>query len=109
MNHFELAIRLQAINPGNAAAPDLAANRQAFWRGYLVWQALASDGDLAKLARALEPHAQHVRPIHAAIGDALQDPNTVVLLPMDLLVSLFNTGWTVERSAALRVPLPHAA
>lgn len=83
----------------------IEANRHAFWRAYLAWQAEASEADLASLAQALEPHAQHVRPIHQAIGAALLDKTTVFLLPLDLLLRLEGAGWKVEHPTQLTIPL----
>lgn len=83
----------------------IEANRQAFWRAYLSWQSEADDADLASLAQALEPHAQHVRPIHQAIAAALLDPSTLTLLPKELLWHLESAGWRVERNARPTMPL----
>lgn len=83
----------------------IEANRQAFWRAYLSWQSDADDADLASLAQALEPHAQHVRPIHQAIGAALLDPSTMGLLPTRLLWHLESAGWRVERTERPTLPL----
>jgi len=104
----------------SAAAPLLASsalaqrfpletNRHAFWRAFLAWQTDATDADLASLAQALEPHAQHVRPIHQAIGAALTDPSTVRLMPFELLLQLESAGWRVEHHGSIQMTLPLAA
>ncbi|MGM9489616.1 hypothetical protein [Ideonella sp. YS5] len=107
----EIALTQAPERPSSATPADLCLddNRHAFWLAFLDWQSSASPEDLAALSQALAPHAQHVRPIHRAISDALQDPQTAFLLPFDLTRRLEHAGWKLEHKHPARVPHPLAA
>lgn len=82
----------------------LVTNRRAFWGAFLSWQSTASAEALAGLHETLAQHAQHVRPIHGALSDALLDPDAASKLPVDLLILLHQHGWKAERRE-LTLPL----
>ena len=84
---------VQRARPATSADTGLDKDRHVFWRVFVDWQSTASPDDLAALSQALAPHAQHVRPIHRAVGDAVQDPATAHLLPANLLLRLEQAGW----------------
>jgi hypothetical protein len=81
---------------GRVPQGSLCASRRVFWRVYSEWTSLASDAELAQLERALAEHAPHVRPIHAALGDAMRDPDHARAVPLSLLASLDAARWKPE-------------
>ena len=71
----------------------IRALRRVFWSVYNAWMAQASDLEVERLDSALQHHAPHVRPIHAAIGDALRDRTSSMAIPLSLLAALDAAGW----------------
>jgi hypothetical protein len=94
-------VRLFAPSPTVPTAlstpPDLIqACRRVFWRTYQDWLATADDVDIEQLERALQPHAQHVRPVTRAISDAMRDPSACAEIPLSLRAALVRVGWQME-------------
>ncbi len=84
---------------GQTAPTDLIqASRRVFWRTYQDWLSTAEDVEVEQLERALQPHAQHVRPVTLAISDAMRDPTACGQIPISLSAALVNAGWQIEPS-----------
>lgn len=86
---------------GASPAPYSAcSHRKLFWSAFLTWLASATDDESEQLERALAPHAHHVRPLEAAVSDAVKDAvsrskqrDATPALPPTLLASLVAVGW----------------
>ena len=74
----------------------LPESRRIFWRTYQDWLASADDVEIEQLEFALQPHAQHVRPVSLAISDALRDPTACGQIPISLSAALVTAGWQIE-------------
>ena len=91
-----LALAAPSTAPAVAAGSYLEhiqASRRIFWSVYNAWMAQASDQEVERLDDALQHHAPHVRPIHAAIGDAMRDRTSSMSIPLSLLAALDAAGW----------------
>lgn len=95
-----------AVAPTVAAGgyfEQLQASRRVFWRVYNAWMAQASDQEVERLDDALQHHAPHVRPIHAAFGDAMRDRTSSMSLPLSLLAALDAGGWVPSDTRSAQV------
>ena len=91
-----LALAAPSTAPAVAAGSyleQIQASRRVFWSAYNAWMAQASDHEVERLDDALQHHAPHVRPIHAAIGDAMCDRSSSMSIPLSLLAALDAAGW----------------
>lgn len=91
---------VNALVPSEVAATVknevLQTSRRIFWRTYEDWLVTAANDEIDQLEIALQPHAQHVRPITLAISDAMRDPTACGQIPISLSAALVTAGWNVE-------------
>ena len=80
----------------------LSSDRKVFWKAYLDWLSTAPDDEAEQLEWVLAQHAHHVRPLMAAVSDAIHDPATSAYLPGSLLANLYAAGWQPQAKSMPR-------